>query len=230
MQRITITLLQIQSDQLTLTQEQQHYLSRVLRLVPGDKFQAIDGQGKIYLAILQTMGAQVFEQLDIASHELPVKINLVLAIPKHGLDDVIRACTELGVTAIYPVISDRTIPKPSNSKQQRWQQIAQEATEQCERLMMPIIHAPQPWAQILPPATDQKLICAARGKSLHLCKCEIGATPLWIAIGPEGGWTDRELAQSLHQGWRTVSLGARILRAITAPMVAMSIVSSLLES
>jgi 16S rRNA (uracil1498-N3)-methyltransferase len=230
LQRITITARQIQADQLTLTQAQQHYLRRVLRLVPGDQFQAIDGQGKIYLAVLQTTGAQVSEQLESYSRELPITINLVLAMPKNGLDDVIRVCTELGVTAIYPVTSDRTIPKPSNSKQQRWQKIAQEAAEQCERLIIPIIHEPQPWVQICPPATAQKLICAARGRSPHLCNWDISAAAIWLAIGPEGGWTDRELAQALEQGWRTVSLGTRILRAITAPMVAMSIVSSLLES
>jgi 16S rRNA (uracil1498-N3)-methyltransferase len=230
LQRITITTHQIQANQLNLTSEQQHYLSRVLRLNTGEQFQAIDGQGAIYLATLQTHGASIIEQSNILSRELPIAVHLVLAIPKHGLDDLVRACTELGVTAIYPITSDRTIPKPSSSKQQRWQKIAQEAAEQCERLIIPVIHDLQPWPQIFPPSTDRKFICEARATTPHLLQSNISAIPLWIAIGPEGGWTDRELTQSIDRGWQAVSLGSRILRTITAPIVAMSIVGSILES
>lgn len=165
----------------------------------------------------------------MSNGELAVPVNLVLAIPKNGLDDVIRACTELGVQAIYPVTSDRTIPKPGSPKQQRWQKIAQEAAEQCERLMIPVIHDLQPWPQILPPPTDQKFIGVARGAPPHLMNCQLATAPIWVSIGPEGGWTDRELAQAISQDWQPVSLGSRILRSITAPVVAMSIVSSLLE-
>lgn len=229
MQRITIDPQQIQADQLTLTTDQQHYLSRVMRLSPGGKFQVIDGRGAIYLATLQTTGARILEKLDIWAGELPIPVNLVLAIPKNGLDDVIRVCTELGVQGIYPVTSDRTIPKPSSQKQQRWQKIAQEAAEQCERLIIPVVHELQPWPQILPSPTDQKFIGAARGTPPHLLQCHLSAAPIWVAIGPEGGWTDRELAQAISQNWQPVSLGSRILRSITAPMVAMSIISSILE-
>ncbi len=229
MQRITIDPQQIQADQLTLTKDQQHYLSRVIRLSPGGQFQVIDGRGAIYLAVWQTTGAKILEKLDLSPGELPVPVNLVLAIPKNGLDDVIRACTELGVQAIYPVTSDRTIPKSGSPKQQRWQKIAQEATEQCERLIIPVVYDLQPWSQILPVAADQKFIGTARGNSPHLMNCQLAITPIWISIGPEGGWTDRELAQAISQDWQPVSLGSRILRSITAPVVAMSIVSSMIE-
>ncbi len=230
MQRITIASHQIQANQLALTNEQQHYLGRVLRLAPGGQFLAIDGQGSIYLATLHTTGASIVKQLDISSRELPIAVSLVLAIPKNGLDEVIRACTELGVKEIYPVTSARTMPNPSSLKQQRWQKIAQEAAEQSERLLVPTVHDLQPWSQIQPPLTDQKFIGAAREKAPHLIKCHISAVPLWIAIGPEGGWTDQELERAVSQGWLAVSFGARILRSITAPIVAMSIVSSRLES
>jgi 16S rRNA (uracil1498-N3)-methyltransferase len=229
LQRITIEPHQIQAGQLLLTREQEHYLQRVLRLTPGDQFQAIDGQGALYLATLHSAGVQIIPELNVINRELPLAIHLVLAIPKTGLDDVIRACTELGVREIHPVTSDRTVPKPGQLKQQRWQKIAQEAAEQCERLMIPTIHDLQPWQQIAPPGTDQKFICATRITAPHFIKCDISTTPLWLAIGPEGGWTDRELEQASHQHWQPVSLGARILRSITAPVVAMSIVSSKLE-
>jgi 16S rRNA (uracil1498-N3)-methyltransferase len=230
LQRITIDPRQIQADQLTLTTDQQHYLVRVMRLVAGGQFQVIDGQGAIYLATLHNTGATILEKLDLWDGELPVPVNLVLAIPKNGLDDVIRACTELGVQAIYPVTSDRTIPKPASHKQQRWQKIAQEAAEQCERLIIPVIHDLQPWSQIFPPPTDQKFIGVARDNPPHLMRCTLAKAPIWVVIGPEGGWTDRELTQAISQDWQPVSLGSRILRSITAPIVAMSIIGSILES
>lgn len=230
MQRITIASHQIQADRLALTSDQQHYLCRVLRLAAGDQFQAIDGQGALYLAMLQTAGAKILAQPQTLRRELPVPVNLILGIPKSGLDDVIRACTELGVSNFYPVTSDRTIPKPSHHKQQRWQKIAQEATEQCERIIVPIVHEPQPWKTLRPQLTGQKFICIARETSSHLANCPLTADPIFMAIGPEGGWTEQELEQSIAQGWQPVSLGSRILRAVTAPITAISIVGSILES
>ncbi len=189
----------------------------------------MDGRGAIYLAQLQTNGATILEQLNLNSGELPISVNLVIAIPKNGLDDVIRACTELGAQQIYPVTSDRTIPKPGHHKQQRWQKIAQEAAEQCERLIIPVIHELQPWQEICPDAADQKLLCVTRNPAPHLLKFPLATTTLWMAIGPEGGWTEREQELAIDQGWQAISLGSRILKSITAPIVAMSIVSSLLE-
>ncbi len=230
MQRITIELQQLQDQDLVLTTAQLHYLQRVMRLQYGDKFQAIDGTGTLYLVELAIPVSQILEASRPVGLELPVAVSLIVALPKSGLDDIVRACTELGVSAIYPVTSDRTILQPSAQKQRRWLEIAKEATEQSERLIIPTIYPVQSWRMVMTQTTGQRKICVARGDSPHLMVAIDLSLPVSIAIGPEGGWTDRELQQSIELGWLPVSLGKRVLRTITAPLAAMSIIGGLLES
>ena len=200
-----------------------------MRLQNKAKFQAIDGVGTLYLVELSADYGRVLEQSVPTGIELPRAVSLIVAVPKIGLDDVVRACTELGMSAIYPVTSDRTIVQPSTQKRQRWIEIAKEATEQSERLIMPTIHPVQSWKLAMVQITGQRQICTARGDAPHLMSCLNLQEPISIAIGPEGGWTDRELEQSIELGWQPVSLGDRILRTITAPLAVMSMIGGLLE-
>jgi 16S rRNA (uracil1498-N3)-methyltransferase len=200
-----------------------------MRLQTGAKFQAIDGAGSLYLVELSADYGQILEKSVPTGIELPVGVSLIVAVPKIGLDDVVRACTELGVSEIYPVTSDRTIVQPSEQKRRRWLEIVKEATEQSERLIVPTIHPVQSWKTVMVKITGQRKICAARGDSQHLMSCLDLQESISIAIGPEGGWTDRELQQSIDLGWQPVSLGDRILRTITAPVAAMSMLGGLLE-
>jgi 16S rRNA (uracil1498-N3)-methyltransferase len=226
---LTIDLPQLQGQQIALTTAQLHYLQRVMRLPSGAKFQAIDGTGTLYLVELRADHGRILEQSVPTGSELPVAISLIVAVPKIGLDDVVRAGTELGVSEIYPVTSDRTIVQPSAQKQRRWIEIAKEATEQSERLIVPTIHAVQPWQKVMGQISGQRKICAARGYSPHLMGCLNLMESISIAIGPEGGWTDRELQQSIELGWQPVSLGNRILRTITAPLTVLAMIGGLLE-
>lgn len=252
LQRIAITPSQKQQEQIILTAEQQHYLYRVLRLEEGDKFIAMDGKGKWWLTQLKGEQARVLEELEIENQELPISTTLISALPKNGFDDVVRCCTELGVTCIAPVISKRTLLKPSPQKLKRWQKIAQEAAEQSERACVPKVLEPVSFDRGLSSLADlqnsvtnqQKYICTARGNSPHLFACLSGQklpkqkymnthqkpSQIWIATGPEGGWTDREIDWAIAAGFEPVSLGKRILRAVTAPIVALSIAATVLES
>ncbi len=239
LQRIAISPEQFQAERIVLTQEQLHYLVRVLRLRDGDKFIAMDGTGNWWLAQLTGDAAQILQQLTVET-ELPVTVTLILALPKgNGFDDVVRVCTELGVGTILPVLSDRTLLKPSPQKLERWQRIAQEAAEQSERAFVPTILEPISFRAALPLiAAKQKYICEGRGNYPHLLNClrkvpiinEQEQITIIIAIGPEGGWTETEIEQAINTGYQPVSLGKRILRAITAPIVALSILASELES
>jgi 16S rRNA (uracil1498-N3)-methyltransferase len=230
LQRITINPQQLQENQIVLTAPQLHYLQRVMRLQHGAKFQAIDGVGTLYLVELSADYGRVLEQSVPIGIELPVAVSLIVAVPKIGLDDVVRACTELGVSEIYPVTSDRTIVQPSEQKRRRWIEIAKEATEQSERLIVPTIHPVQSWKTVMVQITGQRKICAARGDAQHLMSCLDLQESISIAIGPEGGWTNRELQQSIELGWQPISLGDRILRTITAAPAIMSMIGGLLES
>ena len=244
MHRITISPTQIHDRQIALTTEQHHYLTRVIRLQAGGQFQAIDGTGQLYLAEIlaasplrtATETAEII-QISIALSPELSPISLICALPKgNSFDDIVRACTELGVTTILPAISDRTLLNPSPQKLQRWRKIAQEATEQSERILSPTIAEPQAlqaiFTQLIAPS--HKYLCEARGEHPHLLTTlqvtQLQNIPIVIAIGPEGGWTDAELELAIEHDFQLVSLGRNVLRTITAPIVALSIVTAALEN
>lgn len=251
MQRLAIAPSQFQNQQIILTAEQQHYLSRVLRLREGDRFIAMDGLGHWWLAKLEGNQAQILEPILQPNTELPVAITLMAALPKgNGFDEVVRHSTEVGVVAIVPLVSDRTLLNPSTGKLERWRRIATEAAEQSERQIVPTILDPVPFATALSLAKDKNYICVARGDSPHLRDClqnkdfaGSGDSKLenWagspnpqspsiaIATGPEGGWTAAEIENAITSGFQPVSLGRRILRAVTAPLVALSLVAAAFE-
>jgi len=232
LQRITIAPTQLQQEQILLTSPQQHYLGRVLRLVEGDRFVAMDGKGKWWLAQLAGSDkALVLEPLPVET-ELPVSTTLMVALPKgNGLDEVVRCCTELGVECIVPVLSDRTLVHPSLQKLERWQRIAAEAAEQSERAIVPTILEPVAFsAAIKSTLGTHCYLCEARGEYPHLqSSLERTARAIVIATGPEGGWTDTEIEIAIASGFKPVSLGRRILRAVTAPIVALTLVAASYE-
>jgi 16S rRNA (uracil1498-N3)-methyltransferase len=229
LQRLTVAPTQIDFPVLNLTTEQQHYLRRVLRLQAGDRFLAIDGLGGSYLIELQAESACILEIGQLENRELSLPIHAAIALPKQGFDDVVRACTELGVSHIHPILSDRTIPSPSASRQQRWVKIVREAAEQCERTILPQIAEIAPWSEVSAQAQGQKKLCVTRRSAPHLAASLAPQGEIWLAIGPEGGWSDREQQRALDLGWEMVSLGPRILRTITAPIAALAIVGSYLD-
>lgn len=235
-QRVLITPAQHQTQQIRLTPAQQHYLQRVLRLGPGERFIALDGQGRQWLVQLtpDPHTATVVETLnDMVDPRLTVRIALLAALPKgNGFDEVVRQTTELGVTHIQPVISDRTLVRPSDQKLERWQRIAKEATEQCERLIIPEISPPLTWANALTLWSENtRFLCVTRLSAPHLLACLQSNLPpsITVAIGPEGGWTDAEVEAAVTAGFQPVSLGPNILRAVTAPMVALSLIKGILD-
>jgi 16S rRNA (uracil1498-N3)-methyltransferase len=232
--RLVINPTQIQGEEINLTPEQSHYLNRVLRLKNGDRFVALDGRGKAWVAENGGTAAQILEPLQ-ESTELPVKVTLIVALPKgNGFDEVVRCCTELGVTTLIPLISQRTLLHPSPQKLERWRKIATEAAEQSERQIVPTISEPLDFSTALTEVGNLDTncyICVTRRKSAHLLTCLPTQLPkqLIIATGPEGGWTEEEVEQAIATGFQPVSLGSRILRAVTAPIVSLSLIAALSE-
>ncbi len=177
----------------------------------------------------------------------------------NGLDEVVRQVTELGVASIVPVTSDRTVLDPSPKRVDRWRRIATEAFEQCERSIVPHVLTPQrfdQWLKTQPIHTDDrpfpwmmeaprliKAIAVARsdapslrpwimtfGKSAESMNLETTRpSGIIIAIGPEGGWTPRERALAIKAGFSEISLGRRVLRAVTASVAAVAIGADAIE-
>jgi 16S rRNA (uracil1498-N3)-methyltransferase len=249
LQRLVIEQTQRQDEQIFLTLEQQHYLSRVLRLGNGDRFIAMDGQGSWWLSELEPSltQAKIIKSLCVQT-ELLGAVTLMAAMPKgSGFDDVVYQATELGVACIVPLRSDRTLLNPSPQKLERWRRISQEAAEQSERQVVPTILDPVDFAATLqlPGTLDaHRYICVARSEAPHLLSCltkqglpletsqpsHPQSPSVIIATGPEGGWSAAEVEQAITAGFQPVSLGRRILRAVTAPIFALSLVASVLDS
>lgn len=235
---------------LLLNPEQRHYLTRVLRLQAGDHFLALNGQGALWQAQLQgDLTTATLETAMAHRGELPREVDLVVALPKgKGFEEILRQGTELGVTAFHPIISDRTLPKPSDRKGERWQKLIQEAAEQSERPLLPQLHPVRSWPETLKffqdlsqtqPTQPCAYLCGARQTPNPLITClrrdlwpSTGPTPhrVIVATGPEGGWTPEEIDQGRSHQWQVVTLGDRILRAVTAPIVALSLVATILET
>jgi 16S rRNA (uracil1498-N3)-methyltransferase len=230
--RVTLDFKTLEKGLIPLTSEQNHYLKKVVRLKPHDRFIALNGQGQAWLAEIIDNSAYLLEPINEAN-ELPVKINLMVAIPKNGFDDIVRATTELGVSRIIPLLTEHSLVNPSSQKIERWRKIATEAVEQSERQIIPIIEEPQPFLEILKIGSSSQTtsyICVTRRTVAPLLSQLHISTEINIAIGPEGGWTETEVEQAIAAHFLPVSLGKRILRTITAPLVALAIINAYLES
>lgn len=237
LQRLAIAPEQIVHSQIHLTPEQQHYLKRVLRLGVGDRFIVMNGRGQAWLAGLSYSfaSAQLLEEI-FTQTELPIPVVLLVAMPKgSGMDEVVRQGTELGVAEIVPVVSDRTLLQPSPQKLERWRRIAQEAAEQSERQRVPLVHSPQPLVAALTVWKSEGsgcYFCAERRESRHLLEQVLGnrqAERLVVVTGAEGGWTEAEVSGAIALGYQPVTLGRRILRAVTAPLAALSLLAAAQE-
>ena len=236
MQRVVVGVEQIEGTTLSLTVEQQHYLIRVLRLQPGDRFLVLNGQGSLWLATLNQTGEKASlsasakeSAQETVSFSVKPRITLAACLPKQGFDEVVRQVTELGVSEIVPVISDRTLLRPSLNKLQRWRRISAEAAEQSERLVVPKIYDPISLVKWLNERADTcRYLCTARYTKRHLLSVCLSANTkdIVVAVGPEGGWTGSEIEKAIAVGYQSVTLGTGVLRAVTAAVAAVSVLRS----
>ena len=230
--RLLLDFNTLENGLIALTPEQSHYLKKVVRLKSHDRFIALNGQGQAWLAEIIDNSAHLLEAINETS-ELPVQVNLMVAIPKNGFDDIVRAATELGVYRIIPLLTERSLVNPSPQKIDRWRKIAREAVEQSERQIIPIIEEPQPFLAILNRGANPGTTCyigVTRRTVAPLLSQLHTSTEITMAIGPEGGWTEAEIEQAIAADFLPVSLGKRILRTITAPLVALAIINAYLDS
>jgi 16S rRNA (uracil1498-N3)-methyltransferase len=236
LQRLAIAAHQCNQNIITLTPEQQHYLSRVLRLAEGDRFLALCDPSWWLAELQANQTAYMIEQLPVQT-ELAQPITLYAALMKgQGFDEVVRAATELGITSLVPLLSDRTLVNPSDQKLERWRRIATEATEQSCRQKVPDIHLPISFAKALTlhsaDAFQNRLICVIDEDAPNLLGAleKLPKLGILILVGPEGGWTTAEQELAIAQGFMPVSLGHRVLRAVTASIAAVSVLATHIES
>jgi 16S rRNA (uracil1498-N3)-methyltransferase len=216
-------------------------LRHVLRLLPGSQIVILDNQGNERLMELATSTrlettARVVE-VRRALPETPVPVILYQCILKGDkFDLVLQKATELGVSALVPVISNRTIARPSRAlegKQARWNTIVREAAEQCGRGGLPIVNPPCAFDEAIAHAVGVSVLpweeaLGDPGLLAALTQTPQPVESVGILIGPEGGLEAGEVDAAISAGWQVVSMGPRILRAETAALAAVSVVMSAL--
>jgi 16S rRNA (uracil1498-N3)-methyltransferase len=165
----------------------------------------------------------------------PAEITLLLAVFKFDrMEWAIEKCTELGVSRIVPVIAKRTdshLSAASAKRVERWRRIAMQAAEQSRRASPPEIMMPVKFGDAILPPYGLRIVLAESEEQTFLrdvLKRDADGSPVSLAVGPEGGWTEDELKAFRDAEWVSASLGETILRAETAAIAATAVVMSFL--
>jgi 16S rRNA (uracil1498-N3)-methyltransferase len=210
------------------------HVARVLRMGPGDPLVLFDGSGGEFPATLQVVDKKrvtvaLGERQDREA-ESPLWIHLGIAVSRGDrMDWVMQKATELGVSAITPLLTERTevrlAGERGDKKLRHWRQVTISACEQCGRNRLPLLHQPQDTDQWLQATTaDCKLVLHHRAHAASLP----GNAPASLAllVGPEGGLSATEIDRAEAAGYQSLSLGPRVLRTETAPLAALAILQA----
>lgn len=216
------------------------HLTRVMRAKVGEQIEVV-ADGIVYLAQVNR-----FKPLDISivkkikeNNELSNQVILVASLIKGDkMDMVLQKATELGVSEIVLLQTERTVVKYKKDdkalKLERFNKILKEAAEQSKRNQIPSLYRIITMSNLKDIEADVKMIAyeAEEGPSLSFTKIVESIKPnqkVAIVIGPEGGFSEKEVSQALAEGYKKVSLGRRILRAETATFYALSVIANFLE-
>lgn len=218
------------SADITPTDDQQHYLLRVLRLKAGDAVLVFNGEDGEFLARVVAAGAKRIT-LTLESQQRPPEkpLDLTLAfapIRRHRLENMLEKASELGVARLCPVITEFTQNPRLNLP--RLTAITREAAEQSARVSVPMLDAPRSFAEFLADAAGviwcDEALAGDAAAHFFTRMAELPQLPATILIGPEGGFSDSERRFLLaKEGVYGVSLGGGVLRSDTAAVVALGL-------
>jgi 16S rRNA (uracil1498-N3)-methyltransferase len=217
---------------------------RVLRLNEGDAIEVVDSAGTLFAASISIDGTRVRATLDGAavlagdeeSSVSPARFDLAQALPKATkMDFIVEKTTELGVGAILPFCSERTISRDAGAtKVKRWRRLAMSAAQQCGRRSVPHVHAAlESFDALLERFGDYDSVLFAWELAPHALLRERlpdllrNARRVLIVVGPEGGFTHAEAEAARARGAALIWLGPRILRTETAAMALLAIAEAL---
>lgn len=218
---------------LELPPETFRHAIQVLRLNAGEPLILFNGAGGEYLARVETVSKRAatarIDSFSPGNPESPLPLTLAQAIIKPDkMDFALQKAVELGVACIQPLITQRSVirvgKEKADKKTQHWEGIVQAACEQSGRTRLPTVDVPQTLANWLETPTAGARLILAPGDypRINALPADL-PTPISLLTGPEGGFTDEEVAQCLHAGMTAIALGPRILRAETASIAALAL-------
>ncbi len=216
------------------------HISKSLRSKAGDSLLFNDDHGRRYhTTVVQitkhTLQATIQQVEDPPCSTHPPLILAQALLKGEKMGWVIQKATELGVSAILPLITDRVILKLSGKQEEthqaRWKRLALEAAQQSERWTLPTILPLKTFSQFLQsPQQSQLIFMAERSEGPSLltipCSSEKLEAKVTVIVGPEGGWSTNELESAQSHNWAFASFGKEILRAETASLAALAILQA----
>ncbi len=212
------------------------HLTSALRMSPGQVITLFNGQGGEYTAELieaKKGKAKVsITNFDQVSRESSLSIHLAIGISRgERMDWIMQKATELGVSEITPLFTERCEVKLSGDRLEKkvghWQQVAISACEQSQRNTVPLVNKPKKLEQWQASCdASLKLVLHHRTKS-SLIDTPRPSAEVALLIGPEGGLSEREIEQAIVLNFQPLALGPRVLRTETAPLAAIAILQSL---
>ena len=209
------------------------HIARVLRLSAGDVLSLFDGEGGQYTARIEAIRKGVVDvavlERQVIERESPLSLTLAQSVSRgERMDWVVQKATELGVSRLVPVLSERSVvrldPKQAQSKQRHWQRVAAAACEQSGRDHIPRVAAPVALAQFLEclsPGSTRLLLSPEGPVTLESLPPPAG--DMIVLIGPEGGLTEDEGRTACGHGFTALRLGPRVLRTETAAVAVLAL-------
>ena len=235
MSRFFIPKENIKEDTIIINSDDVSHISRVLRLQPGDEITCCDGSGNDYIvSISEITKKEVICRIiskTKAETEPNISVTLIQGIPKASkMDYIIQKTTELGISEIYPCSLSRCVSKVEGDKKtDRWQKIAQEASKQSGRGIVPTVHNPINLKQAIEVLKGADIAfvpyeCQEDSFLKPLLTENKDVKTVAYLIGPEGGFDKSEIELLEENNIKIVTLGTRILRTETAGEAVLSMV------
>jgi 16S rRNA (uracil1498-N3)-methyltransferase len=227
-----------QTGQVSLSPTEERHV-RVIRLRPGENIEVMTSSGVLSCTVISfnPLKVTVGTARSVESRELPISSILLCPLLKRdNFEFALQKATELGVSFIVPYMSQRVIkrisPEEFEGRRERFTKIIVEAVEQSNRDQAPVLGQLVAFSQALQTKADFKLFAyedqALQGKEIELPGLKPGMK-VALLVGPEGGFSNKEAEQAVAAGYSPVSLGKRILRAETAIVYGLSVISYLGE-
>jgi len=215
-----------------LSNAEAHHARDVLRLSTGDAVELFDPAGRVGVATLLKLDRRgvTVSVSSILDAPAVVGLEIACALPKGDRADwLAEKLSEIGVTRLVPLIAERSVVVPKgDGKLDRLRRIAVEAAKQSQRVGVMSVDPPMPLRVLLNDRfVGGRFVLSTQGATQSLAAAlPKVATPVQLVVGPEGGWTDRELHEMSEAGLTAVSLTTTILRIETAAVVAAGCVAT----
>ncbi len=223
------------NSSLVLAEAQSHYLSKVLRMQAGRELILFNGEGGEYRAEITAIHKKNIDvsvkEFSAENRQSHLQLELAIGVSRgERMDWVLQKATELGVTKIIPLMTERTEVKlggeRADKKMEHWQQILISACEQCQRNILPELSEPKQFSDWIGKCDAELKFVLHHRDNQGLPKNKTTES-VALLIGPEGGLDENEITQAIAQKFSPLTLGPRVLRTETAPVAAISLVQYL---